>query len=499
VVVIKTEFGSESVQLKRGSGCASCFSSLFILALILGIAGGVIWFRFPEIANQILAQAQLAELSTKIANSVSVSQINQLMLAPNSNDSPPDIVTFAYGPTRSDPTLTYLNTLNSTIRWQSQPLKEWTQAKVLVTPNLLYITDATSLIAFNRADGAIAWQTSMADKLKSGCTACLLIIQARVVALLQGGTVQSFEAKTGQLKLSQRLNFEPVGRIAAAGEQLLIFDRTQDNLSGLMYVVNPSNDTVVNEVILPGCDDRLIDLSNPQAYHPQRNELYLLDGDIIGPACLQVWNVAGQQISRQVIFDGISLPSDFSNFLSDQSKLLLAGDFLYFSAARDRRQGEENIIIRVNPADGQWAVVAQAPDYKLTALAMIDNTLIVRATRSRGTARDELWGVDGATAEPRWQYVLQAKRWHQEPGAGSAWDWRRTPHGLAVLQLFEDPDQLTLEILNPQTGVSGGQRNISVKDTFLSGIVWSNNMVWVALRHLYAIDLQSQKLAYTWP
>ena len=68
--------------------------------------------------------------------------------------------------------------------------------------------------------------------------------------------------------------------------------------------------------------------------------------------------------------------------------------------------------------DGTWRVVAHALDYRLIPLATADKLLIVRAIRSRGSERSELWGIDLSSGEPRWQYVLQAPRWLKEPGAG---------------------------------------------------------------------------------
>jgi DNA-directed RNA polymerase subunit RPC12/RpoP len=156
-------------------------------------------------------------------------------------------------------------------------------------------------------------------------------------------------------------------------------------------------------------------------------------------------------------------------------------------------------IISLDTTNGRWQAVGPTPDYDLIPLAVVDNLLIVRATRSRGTPRSELWGLDLVSGEQRWQYVLQAQRWFKEAGSEPAWDWRLTPHGLVVLQLFSDPDQLVVEKLESQTGVSSGQNTIPLEDNFLTGIAWNDAAAWLAIRKIYALDLATSSLSYTWP
>jgi hypothetical protein len=125
--------------------------------------------------------------------------------------------------------------------------------------------------------------------------------------------------------------------------------------------------------------------------------------------------------------------------------------------------------------------------------------LIVRAIRTRGTERSELWALDTAGGQSRWQYVLQAPRWYKEPGSQPAWDWHMSATGLSILQIFNDPDQMTIETLNPQTGVSAGQKTIPLDDNYFTDIVWTHDAAWVALRNIQKVDLRTGTLNYTWP
>lgn len=503
VIVIQT--GRTTTSVSRKSGGSSCLSTLFILLLLVGVGGGVGWFRFREQLSSLSGLTDLAQLANlsqleKITNTITVSALTDVILLPSGSDTGPDFLTYVYKSDAETYALTYVNSISSTIRWESPPLKEWYAARVLQSPEALYTSDETKLMALNRADGKVLWQTSLADKLSPSCSNCFELLANRVVALVQGGTVQGFNAETGQLVWSKRLNFEPTGRLLSAGDQLLILDRTTDSVNNLITIVDPASGDTIAELTLPACDGRLFDLSHPLLYNEKQSELYMISGNIIGPACVQVVDIAGQQIAQEIVFEGVALPSDFSDFVSEQSRAILTEDALYFSGHQQQVSGDgPGLIVKVNLADKSWQTLPVSPGYELVPLAVTDNYLVVRAIRSRGTERSELWGLDLASGEARWQYVLQTSRWFKENGSGAGWDWHLTPAGLAVLQISSDPDQLLVEVLNPQTGVSAGQKTIPLEDDYLTDIAWTDDAAWLALRKIRKVDLQTGTVSYTWP
>jgi outer membrane protein assembly factor BamB/uncharacterized Zn finger protein (UPF0148 family) len=505
MIVIQT--GYTSVSSRRKSSGSACLSTLFTLVLIVGIFGVVGWFQFrsqlPVINNLADLSAQLAnlgQLSQKITNSVTVSSLTRVILLPGNDQPSPDFLTYVYNSDAETYALTYVDAVSSTIRWQSPPLKEWYSAQVLPSAGVIYVNDETKLLALNQTDGRVLWQTSLADKLAPSCLDCLKLLDSSLVALVQGGTVQGFNAQSGQLLWQKSLNFEPGSRLMPAGSQLIIFDRTQDNRNNLMFVVDPASGEIAAELTIPECSGKMFDLHHPLLYDESRAQLYVISGDIIGPACLQIWDIAGQKMSQEIVFEGLSLASDFSEFVSDQTKTLLAGDRLYIAAHQAVVSGDgPGVVVSVNLADGTWQALAPTPDYKLIPLAVSDDLLLVRAIRTRGTERSELWALDSATDQPRWQYVIQAPRWYKEPGSEPAWDWHLSAAGLSVLQIYSDPDQMILETLNPQTGVSAGQKTIPLADNYFTDIVWTNDAAWVALRNIQKVDLKTSTLSYTWP
>lgn len=500
--VIVIQSGYSSVSSRRKSGGSSCLSGLFTLVLIVLIFGGVGWFRFRDQLSALAGFtdiASLAKLPEQLTNKATVTSLNRLTLLDSSNDTLPDFLTFTYQTSASTYALTYVNAVSSTIRWQGSPIKEWYSTRIILSPEIIYVTDETKLLALSREDGQVVWQTSMADKLAPSCSDCLALVDNRLVALVQGGTVQGFDAQSGQLLWDKRLNFEPTGRFVVAGSQLLIFDRTQDNRSNLMFVVNPLNGDSSDEIVLPECAGEFIDLHHPIIYDAERDQFYFISGGVIRPPCVQIWDVPTRQMVREVSLEGLALPPDFNEFVSEQSKAILSGGLLYFSATQKADSDGAGVLVELNPADGQWRVITTEPDYKLIPLTKTADLLIVRAIRTRGTERSELWGVDLASGEPRWQHVLQVSRWYKEAGSGAAWDWHLTSEGVSVLQIMSDPDQLTVETLNLQTGVSAGQKTIPVDDSFFSDIAWTNDAVWVSLRQIKGVDLNTGTVRYTWP
>jgi outer membrane protein assembly factor BamB len=493
VIVIKTDF-SAAPKVRR-SGCASCLIPLVILLIIGGVAA---YIFAPQLAGQ-LSVDNLSQLPGQIAAVASVSSVSEIFLTGGENPTP-QFMTYTGSGFNNQHTLTYVDVLSSTIRWHSPDLSEWYASHLIESPERIFITDKAAVLALNRADGQVLWRTSLADTLVPSCLNCLNLFDTHLAALLQGGTVQAFDTQTGQLAWSKRLNSEYANRFVKAGNQLILFDRSQDNRDELMLRVNPANGETLAETIIPECSGEQFDDYHPSFYQPERDELYFIFGDIIGPACVQVWKLSNQQIVRQITLDNIALPSNFREFDQEHNKAIMAGDKLYFSATQSTNgQTEQNVLIELNPADGAWRTLGSSPDYQLIPLAVADNLLIASAVRTRGTERSELWGLDLASGETRWQYVLQAPRWYKKTGQEPMWDSQLTPHGLVVLQIFDEPAQLLVEKLNPLTGVSSGQNTIPLSDDYLTGIAWTPDSAWLALDKIYAVDLKTGTLAYNWP
>jgi hypothetical protein len=88
----------------------------------------------------------------------------------------------------------------------------------------------------------------------------------------------------------------------------------------------------------------------------------------------------------------------------------------------------------------------------------------------------------------------------------SAWTAHLTPAGLAVVRAMAQPHQLTVEMLNPRTGASGGPVAIplsGINGDFYSVpevLGWNRDQLWLILDgRMYVVNPEKGNLEFTWP
>ncbi len=143
--------------------------------------------------------------------------------------------------------------------------------------------------------------------------------------------------------------------------------------------------------------------------------------------------------------------ADFS-FTSDGFQYLLTDTTLYFSLGPEIRATDRST--------GEMMQIAPNADYDIYPLALAGDTLLVRARRTRGTEKFELWGIKAATGEPAWKLDLLGAEPIDPPDemAGlidnedAGWTWKLLPAGLVVITFQGEPNQLVVETFDPATG-----------------------------------------------
>jgi outer membrane protein assembly factor BamB len=138
-------------------------------------------------------------------------------------------------------------------------------------------------------------------------------------------------------------------------------------------------------------------------------------------------------------------------------------------------------------------------EYNLRPLARRDNVLIVLAAPTWDSQRQELWGLDVADGERRWQQSLQAHDLRNGSSSGD-WDWQLTPAGLVLVQVLRDDARLIVETLDPRTGASSARQETQLTDLHMPSLyqpMWTEDTVYLKLdSDIYAFDLATGKLAY---
>jgi len=380
-----------------------------------------------------------------------------ISLLPSGETAGPDIAALFYDSNKSTRFIGLVDGRTGKLRWQAAKLSGDGFANAIATsPDLIYAANATDLLAYRKSDGGLAWQARMPDRLNYGSSP-VLITAGRVITNNADQTIQAYDADSGSLVWSKRLSgYDRSLRIM--GNSLVMIDYTDNDYHYGLVFLDPATGSQQN-MVTPTCtrNDYVsnIDIDMGFVFSGAENALYLVYDSSYG--CVQRLDLASGQISWSATSqDSFSFASDgFQYFMTDSS--------LYFSSSND--------LLAVDRSDGTMKVLLTNPDYKLLPLSMAGDKLIVRARRTRGTERFELWGVDSASGDRTWQLDLQDSSPIDPPDemvgliddTDSGWTWRLIPSGLVVMKFQAAPNQLVLETFNPADGTSLGKQTIDLK------------------------------------
>ena len=406
---------------------------------------------------------------------------------------------FAVGLFDSNKDVRFIGLLDGTtakLSWHAAPLSGDGYVDALAAgPDLVYAANASILLAYRKSDGSLAWQVQMPDKLNYG-TSTLLVAGAVVITDNADQTIQAYNAATGAQVWNKRLTgYDRSLRLM--GSSLVVVDYTDSNNDYGLLFINPATGAQQN-VITPTCTyndyDSNIDPDSGLVYDQAGNALFLVFDSSYG--CVQRLDLASGQIAWS------TNSKDGYSFSSDGFQSLMTASSLYFSDG-------DNTILAVDKSTGEIKPLLTNPDYNLLPLAMVGDKLIVRARRTRGTEKFELWGVNAASGESAWQMDMQGASPIDPPNEMSGlvdnndfgWTWKLAPTGLVVITFRGEPNQLTLETFNPADGTSLGKQTVPLKT--ISGdfysipavIGWQGNLLYLDIEsNIYSLDVSTGHL-----
>jgi hypothetical protein len=239
------------------------------------------------------------------------------------------------------------------------------------------------------------------------------------------------------------------------------------------------------------------DWTTPVIVSPKGDAFYLFFGSPAG--CAQRWDAHSLQMTWSSV-----LPSDAIGSL-DGAQAVFSDDSLY--AAND------SAVLVLGLSDGSLAQPISDPNYRFNVMLAHGPDVILLATRSRGTARDEIWAVTGATGQVHWKYDVSDSK-HMDLGGiidDNEPQWLATPTsaGLRVLRFKSASDNKSYAILQDMltwdTGQSAGQVRTTLNlDTIIlnapDALTWKNDVAWMSMnQELMAFDANQNKITYQWP
>ena len=175
--------------------------------------------------------------------------------------------------------------------------------------------------------------------------------------------------------------------------------------------------------------------------------------------------------------------------------------------------GTAHGIAEVNLTDGTDRTLLSNEDYRFDPLTVDGKQLLVLATRSRGTATQQLWGIDLASGEQTGPIDLGENRMVHPMGyevvhsSQAVWTWALNGPELSVIKFEAKPNQITIEPYDLKSG-SGGKlltvpltplQNYGSSSYSIRKIIgFQQHVLWLMLEsQVFGIDIQKGKVVFS--
>jgi hypothetical protein len=468
-----------TTTVSQPSGSGSRAGGIIVLVVLLFVAGLIGFILLGS--NGALGSHYIPE--------------NPVAMVPAAADGAPQIAGLFYNSNADTRFIGLVDPGSGKLLWQAAKLSgEGIPDAVISDTDMVYTANGTDLLAYHKNDGSLAWQAQMPDKLNYGASN-LLVTGGQVITDNADQSIQAYDAGTGSPLWSKRLTgYDRTLRLM--GSSLVVVDYTDSNNDyGLLFLdpVSGSQQTAITPTCTYNDYTSNIDPDAGFIYAPDENALYMIYDSSYG--CVQRLDLASGKVTWTVN------SKDSFSFSSDGFQYLMTDSTLYFSNSND--------LLAVDKSSGNMKVLLTNPDYELLPLAQAGDTLIVRARRTRGTERFELWGVDAASGSPAWQKIMQGTSPIDPPNEMSGliddtdwgWTWHLTPAGLVLITFQGKPNQLVLETFNPADGTSLGKQTIGlprISGDFYSiptVIGWQGSIAYLSVEsNIYMLDASTGKL-----
>jgi outer membrane protein assembly factor BamB len=481
-----------SPSVPKAAGCAGGIFSLIIFLVVAVVGVGALLF-FVVMPSESTVNEAISVISQEVSQVSSFSNVHlngPELLLPKGDGLRPDVAYTSRDFDEEVMLVNYLEGETGKVLWQSAAFEDELGAQSLYADNQhIYYMSENKLTALNRVNGRTAWQTVLSDRLPYTCADCMLTFGDLLVVQTLDSQLHGLNVATGEAVWDVRLDLSSPRGIWRVGEWTAVPTDNSDSGGGL-DLFDPATGNLAQR-IEPRCEHPTFPAQEPSFTDPflideTDQSVYFIFG-FFDPLCIQKWNYASNtQVWNTFIEDG--LPPTDGVFTQDANSLY------YNSGSRQ--------IMAAAKSDGAVRLLVEDASYTLIPQTTRNNVLLVKAVRSVGSTREELWGVDVSSGGVLWKFVPQAD---EEIMAGSLdvvhandpgfWTAQSSLSGVRLLQARQDPARLVLETLGPRDGASSGQKDLPVTAStsssyWFSLIGWDEDVVWVEidLSQIWAID-----------
>ncbi len=477
------ESAGKVAAVTSGAGLMTCL----IIGMILLFVGGILAFVFTRPDSPFRTTMGAMDPAT---------------LVQDADGDVTGVVSQVYDVNKELRKIIWLDTEKNKTLWVSSSMSGDEMAGLLtVTPDLVYITVGSKLIAIHSTDGSTAWQTKLTDKAIT-YEENLFVMGGRVLVKSIDDHLHAFDAQTGSPAWARDIQ-APSGSMQMAGDHLLIWDYTEgDDYHPELVLLDPvdgSEDMTITPKCSRASDSSIIDYLNNEdgvMVDNAGNTLYLVMGTFQG--CVQAYELStGALLWEQKNSDGFS--TSFYDFYSIDT-----GDRIYF--------GMYHGLGYIDKNNQSWETIIENEDYYFTPLTLIKDMIITRVKKTTGS-RYELWGIDTITGKVAWKYSLEENLPLDPPCIGSptidedeyAWTWHAAPAGFQLVKFQGEPNRMILSTLDPKTGKSLDEKEVSLEKAVTGRlpsvdiIGWQGNELWVITwNKIVSVDTVAGKLLSVW-
>lgn len=477
--------GHPSVEPQPVGASSGARLGCSIVALILLLVGGILAFVFTRPGAPPLITPAL------IANGPAI--------LVRSETGGTDIVAAFYNINSEELLIGLVDGESGNLLWQAAPLDgEAYFDAVVYHDGLIYTASETDLLAYRLEDGSLAWQAVMPDRVNySGNT--LLATDGQVIASTIDQSIQAYDSATGARLWERRLyGYDRALRLM--GDSLVVVDYTSaDSYDYALIFLDPATGSQ-ERLLTPGCvyDEYTtiaIDPDTPLLYEESNGDLYFISDDYYG--CVQRLDLArGEPLWSTIPEGGFS-------FVPYNVAPLDSPAAIFF--------GNDDQLLGVDKNSGEMQALLASEDYEFLPLALSGDSLLVRARRTRGSERFELWGVEAGSRSRLWQMDMGSAKPVDPPNElvglvdadESGWTWNLLAGQLVLVEFRAEPAQLVIRQVDPATGSLSSEMTVNlpgVSGDFYSVpqvIGWEGSRVYFVLdAKIYCVDVAAGEVLF---
>jgi len=413
------------------------------------------------------------------------------VLLPRADGMTSVIAATFYKPSNEKDYFGVVDTASGKMLWKAE-LSNDDRSIIAGGSDLVFLANGSTLSSYQLSDGSLAWQNEMSDIPGYGETP-MQVTSNRLMVYTVDHKITAFDTENGRQVWSRQLSSYHDDMIMM-NDYLVLRDDQPDTYYEALFFLDPKTGKQQFS-FSPVCEadgySSNLDSTSAVIYDVTDNRIFT----VLDAGCVMSFNTETFQSDWNTY-----QPEVITRLYSDYSSLL-TGSTLYV--------GNQGVLTSINEKSGDIQELLAVENYDLVPLLESNGVLLVRAKRTLGSTRYELWGIDTESGEKLWQTELQNSEPIDPPdemsGLVDDTDWGFTWHlmedGLRLVTFMGEPGKVVLAKINLPDGMISDSLSLNIKgigDEFYSVpkvIQWSGNLGYFSIDSgLYVLDLAEDKL-----